>query len=105
MAVMVRPSSGGNGILGTLGALASLGGMFIPGAQFLTPLGMGLGAANSLMNGNASASTIQGLGGLPEGINGLVTSLGNKAPENIAQQEMSDEELLRRGWGAYGRFM
>lgn len=105
MPVQVINNNRGGGLLGTLGTIASLGGMFIPGAQFLTPLGMGLGAANSLMNGNASASTIQGLGGLPEGINGLVTSLGSKAPENIAQQEMSDEELLRRGWGAYGRFM
>ncbi len=37
--------------LGNLGTLAKLGGMVIPGAGWLTPLGYGLNAADGLING------------------------------------------------------
>ena len=44
----VIQTGGGGGLLGMLGKAAGLGGMLIPGAQWLTPLGIGLGAADSL---------------------------------------------------------
>ena len=37
--------------LGNLGTLAELGGMVIPGAGWLTPLGLGMKAADGLING------------------------------------------------------
>lgn len=60
---VIYQQKGGGGLLGTLGMLASLGSKFIPGAQWLTPLGMGLTAAS----GNISGAMSQGLSGLKEG--------------------------------------
>ena len=48
----VIQTGGGGGFLGTLGKIAGLGGMLIPGAQFLTPLGMGMSAIDAAMQGN-----------------------------------------------------
>lgn len=55
---------GGNGLLGGLGALAMLGGTLIPGAEFLTTLGTGLGAANNILNGGTGVSGQGGQGGV-----------------------------------------
>lgn len=52
----VQYVQGGGGLLGTLGNLASIGGMFIPGAQWLTPLGMGMSTVNDLMTGNTQGA-------------------------------------------------
>lgn len=52
----VQYVQGGGGLLSSLGTLASLGGMFIPGAQWLTPLGMGMSAVDGLMSGNPQAA-------------------------------------------------
>ncbi|MBQ4432088.1 MAG: hypothetical protein II877_11345, partial [Synergistaceae bacterium] len=41
----------GSSLLGNLGTLAKVGGMFIPGAGWLTPLGYGMSAADGLING------------------------------------------------------
>ena len=49
----VIQTGGGGGILGTLGKIAGLGGMVIPGAQWLTPLGIGMGAADSVIGERA----------------------------------------------------
>lgn len=105
MPVSVINNNRGGGLLGTLGTIASLGGMFIPGAQFLTPLGMGMSAADGLMNGNASAANLQGLGGLKDGISGLGGLLsGGINSGNIAKSEPDISELLSRGWGRYNYF-
>ena len=52
----VIQTRGGGGLLGTLGSLATIGGMFIPGAQWLTPLGMGMSTVNDLMMGNTQGA-------------------------------------------------
>ena len=52
----VIQTRGGGGLLGTLGSLATVGGMFIPGAQWLTPLGMGMSTVNDLMTGNTQGA-------------------------------------------------
>lgn len=49
----VQYVNGNNGLLGTLGTIAQMGGMFIPGAQWLTPLGLGMSTVNGAMNGIA----------------------------------------------------
>lgn len=61
---VIYPQGGGNDWLGTLGTIASLGGQFIPGMQWLTPLGLGIKGADSLAKGDitgALASTIAGM--------------------------------------------
>ena len=52
-------ANNGNNFLGTLGGLATLGGMVIPGAEWLTTLGMGMNTANSAMNGQNSKENEQ----------------------------------------------
>ena len=113
MATKYVQSSGG-GILGTLGGLATLGGMLIPGAQWLTPLGAGMSAVNSLMNGGGAESQVDALAKLKE----VMSSWENPASGNIAKVASkvanntmnavnavkpitSDAELYSRGWGAW----
>ncbi|MBQ7170067.1 MAG: hypothetical protein IJR63_09240 [Synergistaceae bacterium] len=103
----VKVVKGGNGILGNLGSIATLAGMFIPGAQWLTPLGAGMSAVNSIMNGGNADSTIDALGKLKD----VMTGWQNPASGNIAKTAgtvasaakgispyESDEELARK-WG------
>ena len=101
--------SGGRGILGNLGNIATLAGMFIPGAQWLTPLGAGMSAVDSMMNGADSSSTIDALGKLKD----VITGWQNPASGNIAKTAgtvanaarnvspyVTDEELARK-WSPY----
>ena len=98
--------SNGGGILGTLGGLATLGGMLIPGAQWLTPLGAGMSAVNSLMNGGSAESQADALAKLKE----VMGEWQNPASGNIAKvasnttraanavvPPVSDDEIAR--WG------
>ena len=48
----VQYVQGGGGLLGALGSLATLGGAFIPGAQWLTPLGLGMTTVDDIIRGN-----------------------------------------------------
>lgn len=101
----------GGGLLGTLGNLAAIGGL-IPGAQWLTPLGLGLSATDRLINGSGGGSfgdDVDALSKLKEVMNGWQ----NPASNNIAKSEskaakdevdkMSDEQLARR-WGGYNQW-
>ena len=63
-------------MLGTLGSLATLGGTLIPGAQWLTPLGLGMGAANAAQNGNAIGA-LQAMGNLSKWSPFLTGGWGN----------------------------
>lgn len=95
MAVIQQNENGGSGLLGTLGGLASIGGMFIPGAQYLTPLGFGMGALGSAMNGNTQGAMGQILSGI------LSNKLMNPESESIAQSPKMTDERLFRTWGRY----
>ena len=94
----------GNGLLGTLGGLATIGGALIPGAQWLTPLGMGLG-----MLGGGGAGNGQG-GGSGNSLLDMLTRLGTQlgggsiSGKNTQQQQPqlrgsnTDAELIKQ-WG------
>ena len=69
-----------NNFLGALGGLATLGGM-LTGQPWLSALGTGLGAANSIMNGNATQGDVQSLGDILKNI----ISWKNPASGNIAK--------------------
>ena len=101
MAVIYQ--NGGNGLLGTLGTLATLAGTFIPGAEWLSTLGLGMNAANSIMNGQSPSGTPNGKGqsALEQIMNGLKgKTFQNPASGNMIKQNEIDE-LYSRGWGRY----
>lgn len=112
MAVKVVKS--GSGILGTLGSIAQIGGMFIPGMQFLTPLGMGMSAVDKLMNGgsmngeeqDALKSALEGATGWLKPTDGniarRVSDAASKArtwADRVTAQ--TSEEDLVRTWRPY----
>lgn len=89
---------GGGGVLGTLGKIAGLGGMLIPGAGWLTPLGMGLGAADAAINGNPQGAVTQLLSGMARGQLGQWM---NPAAGTLAKAQ--DEAALAQWRDAYER--
>lgn len=97
---------GGNGILGTLGGLATIGGA-LTGMPLLSALGTGIGMINS--------GSLSGLGGGGAGMSGA-TSLGdilngiicggwtNPASGNLANKNpepMPSEEDIFKKWNPY----
>ncbi|MBQ7220817.1 MAG: hypothetical protein IJS28_07550 [Synergistaceae bacterium] len=109
------------GILGTLGTLASIGGMAF-GQPWLSALGMGMSGVDSLMNGGSSSggstqAAKQTGGALSELLKGIKTGWENPAAGNIGSgqpgddtkvlqkireinSEPSDDEFAQR-WGGY----
>ena len=95
-------TGGGGGLLRTLGDIAILGGALIPGAQWLTPLGTAMGAANSIMNGGAGGVSGQqgGLGGLMEALTGIAQTIGGGSitGKNNQTQTPKTDEQLNKEW-------
>ena len=60
----VQYVGGGGGLLGTLGNMAGLAGTFVPGAQWLTPLGFGMSVGDSLIRGDMQGAGLKALGKL-----------------------------------------
>ena len=75
---------GNNGMLGTLGALATLGGTVIPGAQMLTPIGLGMSGMNAAMNGD---------------ITGYLWAMGKMA--NMKQPTLNDNDEISKKWSPF----
>ena len=74
-----------NGLLGSLGKIAQIGG-FIPGLQWLTPLGKGMSAVDNIMNGDGSNNgEYETPGFLNTENGGLFQSLGSLLSKNIAR--------------------
>lgn len=97
---------GGGGILSNLGDLASLGGLVIPGAGWLTALGLGMRATDNMINKRGGGSmTVDDLSKLKDIVNGAGwknPASGNVAKvENNSVSQTSDDELYARGWGAW----
>ena len=78
MSVIVAKNNGG--MFGGMGNMLSTAGMFIPGAQWLVPLGMGMNAVDSMQSGDYQGALGQTLGGLMNG--GWL----NPAAGNVAAQ-------------------
>ena len=93
----VQYVNSGGGLLGTLGGLAQIGGMFIPGAQWLTPLGMGMKAVNGAMTGNPQ-SAAQNIGNIAKGV--ITGDWINPAGGNIAKagDDTAVLDLFRRAY-------
>lgn len=99
--------------LGMLGTLANVGGM-VTGTPWLTSLGLGLGAMNSMVNGELPTEKQEG--GLSEILTALkdkINTWKNPAKDNIAKaaktisdaakkvaSQPTDEELAAM-WGRY----
>ena len=98
----VYTTGGGGGLLGGLGALATIGGA-LTGQPWLSALGTGLNAANGMMNGGGAQSA----GSLASAIGDLVNSWKNPAGGNIAKptyQATAEDwarmrNMQRQGWG------
>ena len=98
---------GGGGILGNLGDLATLGGLAIPGAGWLTALGLGMKATDGIINGRrggGSGSTLGDLSKLKDIITGEswknpASGTVAKVEENPIIPQSNDDELYARGWG------
>ena len=84
---------GNNGMLGTLGALATLGGTVMPQARWLTPLGLGIGAANSAMNGDAEGSL--------KTMNKLAKMKMKNPPPNVASPSPKTDDELSNKWSPF----
>jgi hypothetical protein len=81
MAVITTQSGGGGGLLGGLGSLFSLGGMLIPGMQWMAPLGMGMSGIDSVISGNP-----QGMGQIMQmaAMNKMMGNWTNPASGNLS---------------------
>ena len=107
MAVIYQ-QGGGNDWLGTLGTIASLGGQFIPGMQWLTPLGLGVKGAKSLANGDITGALASTIAGMKDA--GFLNSMTQGAAE--MNNPMTNEALTNR-WqpflydstGGYGTWL
>ena len=80
-------AKGGGGLLGGLGKVAGIAGM-ATGTPWLSMLGLGMGAANSAMNGDPQGAIGQVLGGI------LTNGWQNPASGNIA----SPYEATAQDW-------
>ena len=99
---VIYANNNGNNWLGTLGGLATLGGMVIPGAEWLSTLGMGMKAANSAMNGQTPTEKEQNaLDELLKGITG--NFFQNPASGSMINQNKINE-LNSRGWGRFNQW-
>ena len=86
----------GRNTLGTLGTLASIAGM-ATGTPWLSTLGLGMGAAGNLINGNSPSMEQQSsLAEILRNIGGWF----NPAKDNPAKAGMTDEELAQK-WGGF----
>ena len=99
----VIQTGGGGGILGTLGKIAGLGGMVIPGAQWLTPLGIGMGAADSVIGGNPQGALSQLVAGVGSGgfNNWTNPASGNLTVNQTAWDNFYKDYRARQGWGGW----
>lgn len=95
----VIQTGGGGGLFGTLGKIAGLAGMVVPGAQWLTPLGIGMGAADSLASGNPQGALSQLVSGVASGgfDSWLNPAAGNLAVNQTAWDRARDDYLRRSG--------
>ena len=76
-----------NGILGTLGTIATLGGT-LTGQPWLSALGMGMQGANAMMNGDTSTDTAtKTSGALNEVLSGLKDIWSTPTDDNPAKSE------------------
>ena len=94
-------ANNGNNFLGTLGGLATLGGAFIPGAEWLSSLGMGMNAANAMMNGKGANDMQQNaFDQILKGIKGAIFQ--NPASGNMIKPEDGTQVLkYLRAFGGY----
>ncbi len=105
MAVVYAPNN--NNLLGSLGTVATLAGSFIPGAQGLLPVGLGMNTLNNAIKGDTQ-STTQGIGQIMQNLkdnNKLNNPINPAAKNKQSQQTYTPEqiaELRARGWNKYG---
>lgn len=99
----VIQTGGGGGFLGTLGKIAGLGGVLVPGAQWLTPLGIGLGAADSVVSGNPQGALTQLISGIKDGDfdSWFNPAAGNLAVNQPAWDQVYQDLRRRNGWGGW----
>ena len=91
MAVITAPQSKNNS-LGTLGTLAMFGGTLL-GQPWLSALGSGINAANSMINGNYSSAP-QATSAFQDAIKGLWGWV-NPASGNIAKSPGDQSHILK----------
>ena len=80
----VIQEQGGGGLLGGLGAIATLGGV-LTGNPFLSSLGTGLGTANNILNGGNGQGGIQGGTSWSDILNNILGGLIKPTDNNIAK--------------------
>ena len=80
-----------NDWLSTLGTIAGIGGQFIPGMQWLTPLGMGINTINSLSKGDTAGALASTISAMRDA--GL---LGNATGSAAAQNPLTAEQLTKK---------
>ena len=99
----VIQTGGGGGFLGTLGKIAGLGGMVIPGAQWLTPLGIGMGAADSVIGGNPQGALSQLVSGVATGgfDSWFNPASGNLTVNQPAWEQFYKDYRAKQGWGGW----
>lgn len=99
----VIQTGGGGGFLGTLGKIAGLGGMLVPGAQWLTPLGIGMGVADSVVSGNPQGALTQLISGIKDGDfdSWFNPAAGNLAVNQPAWDQVYQDLRRRNGWGGW----
>ena len=88
-------TKGGGGLLGGLGKAAGVAGM-LTGTPWLSALGLGMGAADSAMNGNGTGALEQVLSGILNG-GWMNPADGNIANANPYEATPKDWAKMYRG--------
>ena len=80
-----------------------IGRMLIPGAQWLTPLGIGLGAADSVVSGNPQGALSQLISGVASGGFDSWTNpeTGNLTINQPAWDQAYRNWMNKQGWGGW----
>ena len=104
MAVIYGKNNSGGGLLGGLGAIATLGGTLLggPTGAFLSKLGMGAGLANSMMNGSFVSGGEASGGNLLDLMKEILgDEYTNPASGNMVQYPTKSDNELYNQWSPY----
>lgn len=86
-----------NDWLSTLGKLAALGGEFIPGMEWLTPLGMGMNGVNSALKGDAMGAVASTISGMKDA--GWLKGVNDTTATDIAKNPFYDQAT--KNWQSF----
>ena len=100
MTVHYPRNNNNNDWLSSLGKLTALGGEFIPGMEWLTPLGMSMQGINSALKGDAMGAVANTISGMKDA--GWLKGINDTATNDIAQNSFNNwQPFYKRGYDSW----